>query len=96
MATTQISLPHQFCIAECDAMWHGISLWSLWISYSGHLPSQTVVPTSCSLGVGQSELTEKVLMLLKHCEATARTLVCNQHFGHKSKKKHHTDCYEES
>lgn len=38
---------------------------------------------------------EKVLTLLKHYSATAKTLLCYQGcFSHKSKTRHHPGCYE--
>ena len=80
--------------AEHDVIWHGISLWSAWVSCLSSVPSQLAHPHLLA-DVAEWQI-EQALALCKHSPATTETSLCYQHcFGHKSKTQLHMSYYED-
>ena len=81
--------------AERDVIWYGISLWSVWVSCPGSVPSQDLAhpqPTGEGGNFG-----ETALMLWEHCSAGAKTLVCYQHrSSYQYRAQHYEGCYGEN
>ena len=82
-------------IAEHDVIWYGISLWSLWVSCPGYVPSQDLAhpqPTGEGGNAG-----ERALTLCEHCSAIAKTLVCYRHLSsYQYRAQHYEGCYGEN
>lgn len=86
--------PHLSVVAEHDIIWHGIPLWSVWVSCLGYVtslqPLAHLQPISCRVENREG-------LDAKNCGAKAKTLVCYQNcFGHLPNTQHYTDFCEEN
>lgn len=58
-----------------DTIWSRISLWSVWVSCDGSVPSQDLLHCQCGT---MENVVETVMMLCQCCTAVAKALGCYQ------------------
>lgn len=82
------NLPSIF-VADHDVIWHGICLWSVWVTCPGYALSQLLMlpqPTCWGGRIGKREGPDTI----QTRSSIATTLVCHHHcFSHKCKTQHH-------
>lgn len=76
-------------VVQHDVIGYEISLWPVWVSCPGSVPSQVLVHTQLLFGKAMWE-DEMSFILCKHYSTTTEMSVCDQHFHSKSQTQHYT------